>query len=186
MSISNSKELLIKATAEKYAVGAFNVTNIAQMAAVIETAAELKAPVIIQTSVAPVKQLTPELFAAAFRNIAERVDISVAIQLDHCTSIDLCKRCIDAGYTSIMIDASKETLEDNIRITKTVVDYARENNDVSIEGELGTVGGVEDQVRVVMSQVELCDPQNALKFIEETGLDNFAPAIGTAHGIYKS
>ncbi len=186
MAVSNTKDLLIKATGGRYSVGAFNVTNIVQMAAVVDAASELSSPVIIQTSVSPAMQLGPELFSASYRSLAESVDIPVALQLDHCTDIDFCKRCIDAGYTSIMIDASGEKLEENIRITSAVVKYAGSDTAVSIEGELGTVGGVEDQVRVSMSEVELCDPETAVRFVEETGLDNLAPAIGTAHGIYKT
>jgi tagatose 1,6-diphosphate aldolase GatY/KbaY len=142
--------------------------------------------VIIQTSVSPAKQLTPELFGVAFRFLAQNSSVPVALQLDHCSDIDFCKRCVDAGYTSIMIDASKETLKNNIQMTKTVVDYTRTKGNASIEGELGTVGGVEDQIRVVESDVELCDPLMAVKFVNETSLDNLAPAIGTAHGIYKT
>ncbi|MDA3941476.1 MAG: class II fructose-bisphosphate aldolase family protein [Spirochaetia bacterium] len=186
MSISNSKDLLIKATVGKYAVGAFNVTSIIQMVAIIEAAEEVNSPVIIQTSVSPAKQLTPELFGVAFRFLAQNSSVPVALQLDHCSDIDFCKRCVDAGYTSIMIDASKETLKNNIQMTKTVVDYTRTKGNASIEGELGTVGGVEDQIRVVESDVELCDPLMAVKFVNETSLDNLAPAIGTAHGIYKT
>ena len=186
MSISNTKEILTKATVGKYSVGAFNVTSIIQMIAVVEAAVEVNSPVIIQTSVSPVKQLSPEVFGAAFRSIAEKATVPVALQLDHCTDVDFCNSCVDAGYTSIMIDASKENFKENVRMTKAVVEYSRTRGNVSVEGELGTVGGVEDQVRVVESEVELCDPDMAVKFVEETGLDNLAPAIGTAHGIYKT
>ncbi len=186
MSISNTKELLLKATVGKYAVGAFNVTSIIQMVAVVEAAVEVNSPVIIQTSVSPSKQLGPELFGAAFRSIAEKAAVPVALQLDHCTDVDFCKRCVDAGYTSIMIDASKQIFEENIRQTAKVVKYAHKNGYVSVEGELGTVGGVEDQLRVANSEVELCDPDIAVEFVEKTSLDNLAPAIGTAHGIYKT
>ncbi len=186
MSISNTKELLKKATIGKYAVGAFNVTSIIQMIAVVEAAAEVNSPVIIQTSVSPAKQVSPEVFGAAFRSIAENTAVPVALQLDHCTDVDFCNCCVDAGYTSIMIDASKENFENNVRMTASVVEYARSRGNASVEGELGTVGGVEDQVRVSLSKVELCDQDMAVKFVEKTGLDNLAPAIGTAHGIYKT
>jgi len=186
MSISNTKDLLKKATIGKYAVGAFNITSIIQMVAVVEAAEELNSPVIIQTSVSPSKQLTPELLGSVFKFLASNATIPVAIQLDHSTDVGFCKRCIDAGYTSIMIDASKQNFEENVRQTAYVVQYAHRRGNVSVEGELGTVGGVEDQVRVVESKVELCDPRMAVKFVEQTGLDNLAPAIGTAHGIYKS
>jgi tagatose 1,6-diphosphate aldolase GatY/KbaY len=186
MAISNTNELLTKATVGKYAVGAFNVTSIIQMMAVVEAAVEVNSPVIIQTSVSPTKQLSPELFGAAFRFLAENAAVPVALQLDHCTDVEFCKRCVDAGYTSIMIDASKESFDKNAGMTASVVKYAHSMGDISVEGELGTVGGVEDQVRVANSEVELCDPDMAVKFVEETGIDNLAPAIGTAHGIYKT
>ncbi len=125
MSVSNTKELLIKATVGKYAVGAFNVTSVIQMVALVEAAEEVNSPVIIQTSVSPAKQLMPELIASAFRSLATNATVPVALQLDHCTDVDFCKRCIDAGYTSIMIDASKENLKVNVEMTKTVIDYAR-------------------------------------------------------------
>jgi ketose-bisphosphate aldolase len=174
------------ATKEKYSVGAFNITNIIQMEAVVEAAVEKKAPLIIQTSVAPSKFLKPKVLAAVYRTLAESAPIPICLHLDHCTDVDFCRTCADAGYTNIMIDASKQVYEENIRQTKEVADYCHRVGDISVEGELGTVSGVEDQIKVSEDEAALCDPETAVYFVEETGIDILAPAIGTAHGIYKT
>ena len=186
MAIVDAKAMLLKATEEKYAVGAFNCTNLIQMEAVVEAAVELNAPLILQASVAPSTFLKPQVIAAIFRTLAESAPIPICLHLDHCNEVDFCKECADAGYTNIMIDASKQEFGENIRQTKEVVDYCHALGGVSVEGELGTVSGVEDQVRVAEDEAELCDPQQALDFVEQTGIDIFAPAIGTAHGVYKT
>jgi len=186
MAIVNAKEMLLKATKEKYSVGAFNITNIIQMEAVVEAAVEKKAPLIIQTSVTPSKFLKPRVLAAVFRTLAESAPIPICLHLDHCTDVDFCRTCADAGYSNIMIDASKQLYEENIRQTKEVADYCHRVGDISVEGELGTVSGVEDQIKVAEDEAALCDPETAVHFVEETGIDIFAPAIGTAHGIYKT
>ena len=186
MSIVDAKAMLLKATEEKYAVGAFNCTNLIQMEAVVEAAVELKAPLILQASVAPSIFLKPQVIAAIYRTLAESATIPICLHLDHCNEVDFCKECADAGYTNIMIDASKQEIGENIRQTKEVVDYCHALGGVSVEGELGTVSGVEDQVRVAEDEAQLCDPQQALDFVDQTGIDIFAPAIGTAHGVYKT
>ncbi len=186
MAIVNAKEMLLKATKEKYSVGAFNITNIIQMEAVVEAAVEKKAPLIIQISVTPSKFLKPKVVAAVFRTLAETASIPICLHLDHCTDVDFCRTCADAGYTNIMIDASKQIYEENIRQTKEVADYCHRVGDISVEGELGTVSGVEDQIKVAEDEAALCDPETAVHFVEETGIDILAPAIGTAHGIYKT
>jgi len=186
MAIVNAREMLLKATKEKYAVGAFNITNIIQMEAVVEAAVEKKAPLIIQTSVTPAKFLMPKVVAAVYRTLAESAPIPICLHLDHCTDVDFCRTCADAGYTNIMIDASKQVYEENIRQTKEVTDYCHRVGDISVEGELGTVSGVEDQIKVADDEAALCDPDTAVSFVEETGIDILAPAIGTAHGIYKT
>ena len=186
MAIVNAKEMLLKATKEKYSVGAFNITNIIQMEAVVEAAVEKKAPLIIQVSVAPSKFLKPKVLAAVYRTLAESAPIPICLHLDHCTDIDFCRTCADARYTNIMIDASKQVYEENIRQTKDVAAYCHRVGDVSVEGELGTVSGVEDQIKVSEDEAALCDPETAVHFVEETGIDILAPAIGTAHGIYKT
>jgi ketose-bisphosphate aldolase len=186
MSILNAKEMLLKATEEHYAVGAFNITSLVQMEAVIEAHIECKAPVIIQTSVAPSKFLGIPVLVAIYHALAEGAPIPVCLHLDHCTDVAYCKKCAGAGYTNIMIDASKQLFDENIRQTKEVTDYAHSVGNISVEGELGTVSGVEDQVRVIENEAELCNPDQVLEFIERSGVDLLAPAIGTAHGIYKT
>jgi ketose-bisphosphate aldolase len=186
MSIVNAKEILLKATKEKYSVGAFNITNIIQMEAVVEAAVEKKAPLIIQISVAPSKFLKPKVVAGVYRILAESAPIPICLHLDHCRDVDFCRTCADAGYSNIMIDASKQIYEENVRQTKEVVDYCHRVGDISVEGELGTVSGVEDQIKVADNEAALCDPETAVSFVNETGIDIMAPAIGTAHGIYKT
>jgi tagatose 1,6-diphosphate aldolase GatY/KbaY len=186
MSIVNAREIMLEAAENKYAIGAFNVTNILQMEAVVEAAVEKKSPLIIQTSVKPSKFIGRHVFVAVFRTLAEAAPIPICLHVDHCTDIDYCKQCADAGYTNIMIDASKQIYEENIRQTKEVVDYCHSIGDISVEGELGTVSGVEDQIRVAEDEAALANPQQSVEFVERTGVDIFAPAIGTAHGVYKT
>jgi len=186
MSIVNAKKMLLKATKEKYSVGAFNITNIIQMEAVVEAAVEKKAPLIIQVSVTPSKFLKPKVLVAVYRTLAESAPIPICLHLDHCTDVDFCRTCADAGYTNIMIDASKQVYEENIRQTKEVADYCHRVGDRAVEGELGTGSGVEEQIKVSEDEAALCDPKTAVHFVEETGIDILAPAIGTAHGIYRT
>ena len=186
MSLVNAKEMLVKATEEKYAVGAFNITNLIQMEAVVEAAVNKKAPLIIQTSVTPSKFLGPRVLGAIYKTLAESAPIPICLHLDHCTDVEYCKECADAGYTNIMIDASKQVFQENIKQTKEVCDYCHNIGGISVEGELGTVSGIEDQVKVAEDEAALCDPEQALEFVDQTGIDIFAPAIGTAHGVYKT
>ena len=186
MSVENAKGMLTKATQGKYAVGAFNVTDFVQMEGVIEAAVNKKAPLIIQTSVEPSKFYGRKTMVAAFRALAEAAPIPICLHLDHCTDVDYCKKCADACYTNIMIDASKLPFEENIRATKEVVDYCHKVGAISVEAELGTVSGVEDQIKVVEDEAQLANPQQSVEFVDRTGVDLFAPAIGTAHGVYTT
>ncbi len=186
MSIVNALEITRQAAKEGYAIGAFNITSINQMQGVIEAAVEKKAPLIIQASVTPSKFLKPELIVSVYHTLASQAPIPICLHLDHCTDVEFCKKLADIGYTNIMIDASKQAFEENIRQTKEVVDYCHANSDATVEGELGTVSGVEDQIRVSEDEAALCNPQEAVMFVERTGVDIFAPAIGTAHGVYKT
>ena len=186
MSIVNAKEIMIPAAKEGWAVGAFNVTDLLQFEAVIDAAIEKKAPVIVQTSVKPSQFLGTNMMVAIYRTLAESAPVPVCLHLDHSTDINYCKKCADAGYTNIMIDASKQSYEENIRQTKEVVDYAHSVGNISVEGELGTVGGVEDQIKVAEDEAQLANPEQSIEFVERTGVDIFAPAIGTAHGVYKT
>jgi len=186
MSITTAKEILIEAAENRYAVGAFNITNLIQMEAVFEAAVDKKAPLIIQTSVAPSMFLGRDVLFAIFKTLAESAPIPVALHLDHCTDVEYCKKCADTGYTNIMIDASKQPYEDNIRQTKEISDYCHALGGISVEGELGTVSGVEDQIKVAEDEAALCNPEQSVEFVERTAVDLFAPAIGTAHGVYKT
>ena len=186
MSIVSAKEMLIDATQGKYAVGAFNVTSLVQLQAVVEAASERKAPVMIQTSVKPSQFYGRDVLVALYRAYASAAPVPICLHLDHCTDVDYCKKCADAGYTNIMIDASKQTFDENVRQTKEIVDYCHGLGDITVEGELGTVSGVEDQIKVTEDEAQLANPQQSLEFVERTGLDLFAPAIGTAHGVYKT
>lgn len=186
MSIVNAKEILVEAAKGKYAVGAFNITDLIQLEGVVDAAVEKKSPLIIQTSVKPSKFLGTKVLVAIYKTIAESAPIPICLHLDHCTEVDYCKTCADAGYTNIMIDASKQTFEENIRQTKEVVDYCHSVGDISVEGELGTVSGVEDQIKVAEDEAALANPVQGVEFVERTGVDIFAPAIGTAHGVYKT
>jgi ketose-bisphosphate aldolase len=186
MSIVNAKEIMVEALKCKYAVGAFNVTDLLQFEAVIDAAVETKSPVIVQTSVKPSQFLGTNMMVAIYRTLAESAPVPVCLHLDHCTDVDYCKKCADAGYTNIMIDASKQSYEENIRQTKEVADYCHKIGGISVEGELGTVSGVEDQIKVSEDEAQLANPQQSVEFCERTGIDIFAPAIGTAHGVYKT
>ena len=186
MSIVNAKEIMIPAAKEGWAVGAFNVTDLLQFEAVIDAAIEKRTPVIVQTSVKPSQFLGTQMMVNIFRTLAESAPVPVCLHLDHSPSIDYCKKCADAGYTNIMIDASKQSYEENIRQTKEVVDYCHAIGGISVEGELGTVGGVEDQIKVAEDEAQLANPEQSIEFVERTGVDIFAPAIGTAHGVYKT
>jgi ketose-bisphosphate aldolase len=186
MSIVNAKEIMFPALEGGYAIGAFNITDLIQFEAVIDAAVEKKAPVIVQTSVKPSQFHGADLLVAIYRNIASSAPIPVCLHLDHCTTVDYCNKCADAGYTNIMIDASKQVFEENIRQTREVVDYAHSVGNISVEGELGTVGGVEDQIKVAEDEAQLANPEKCVEFVERTGVDIFGPAIGTAHGVYKT
>lgn len=186
MSIVNAREILVEAAKGKYAIGAFNVTDLIQLEGVVDAAVELKSPVIIQTSVKPSKFLGTDVLVSIFRTIASSAPVPICLHLDHCTEVAYCKKCADAGYTNIMIDASKQPYENNISQTREVAQYCHEAGNISVEGELGTVGGVEDQIKVAEDEAQLANPEQAVRFVKETGVDIFAPAIGTAHGVYKT
>jgi ketose-bisphosphate aldolase len=186
MSIVNAKEIMVEAAKGKYAVGAFNVTDLVQFEAVVQAASDKKAPVIVQTSVKPSKFYGRNVMVAIYRALAQSAPIPVCLHLDHCTELDYCKQCADAGYTNIMVDASKNPYEENVRQTKEVAEYCHSVGNISVEGELGTVSGVEDQIKVAEDESALANPTQAVEFVERTGIDIFAPAIGTAHGVYKT
>jgi ketose-bisphosphate aldolase len=186
MPVVNTKDLLTAAARGGYAVGAFNITSLVQMEAAAEAASSKNAPLIIQVSAKTAKFLKAEVLIAAFKALAQSVTVPLSLHLDHCTEVEYCRHCADAGFTSVMIDASKLSLKENIRQTREVCEYCHRRGDVAVEGELGTVAGVEDLIVVGEGEAELCDPDQALEMVTATGVDFFAPAIGTAHGVYKS
>lgn len=184
MPLVSSTPMLQKAREGGYAVAAFNVHTLEMLQAVAEAATELDAPVILQTTMGTVNHLGPEYIAAAARVAAARTHVPVALHLDHCTDFAMIVRCMRAGYTSIMVDASMHPYADNVRATKRVVEMAAAVG-INVEAELGKVGGVEDDISVADHEEALADPDECVSFVAETRVPTLAPAIGTAHGLYK-
>lgn len=182
MAYVTTKELLADAVSHRYAVGAFNCENLEMAMAIVAAGEACRAPLIIQTTPSTVNYASVGLFAAMVRELAENAKIPVALHLDHGSSYELCEAALDAGYSSLMIDGSKESLEDNIALTKRVVSLASEKG-IPVEAELGTVGGKEDST--FSSGTAYTDPDDALRFVRETGCSSLAVGIGTAHGVYK-
>ena len=181
--LTTTKEMFKKAQEGKYAIGAFNVENMEMVMAVIEAAKELNSPVIMQTTPSTVKYASLDYFLANVKVAAKNTHIPVAIHLDHGSSFELASQAYRVGYTSIMIDGSHSDFETNIKLTKSVVDMCRASN-ISVEAELGKVGGKEDDLDGGDNN-PYTDPQEAKEFVERTGIDSLAVAIGTAHGLYK-
>ncbi len=181
MPLVDSKNMLLAAQKGGYAVGAFNAENMEMIKAIIAAAEELKAPVMIQTTPSTIRYGTSATYAGIVKAEAARAKVPVSLHLDHGSSYELVVECIKDGYTSVMIDGSHESFEDNIAITKKVVDYAKENG-IPVEAELGKVGGKEDDLETEADTNT--DPMQAKEFVERTGVDSLAVAIGTAHGFY--
>lgn len=179
---TTSKEMLAEAKKGNYAVGAFNIENMEMVKAVIRAAEELRAPVMIQTTPGTVKYGSLETYAAIVKAEAEKATVPVCLHLDHGNSFEMAIQAIKAGYSSVMIDGSKLSLEDNIALSKRVADVGRAV-DIPVEAELGKVGGKEDDT--VSSGPSYTDPAEAKRFVEETMVDSLAIGIGTAHGVYK-
>ena len=185
MALVTTKEMFEKAYNGGYAVGAFNVNNMEIVQGITEAANELKSPVILQVSkgaraYANHTYLIKMIEAA----VIENPDIPIALHLDHGDSFETCKSCIDGGFSSVMIDMSSKPFEENIAITKQVVDYAHAHG-VVVEAELGTLAGVEDEVVVEHGQESYTRPEEVEEFVDRTGCDSLAIAIGTSHGAYK-
>ena len=183
MSLVTTKELLLDAQKNGYAVGAFNVENMEMVQAVVAAAEELKSPVIMQTTPSTIKYASPEMFYANVAAAAKNASVPVVMHLDHGSSFELAVHAFRAGYTSIMIDGSHSVFEENIAITKSVVDVCHAGN-VPVEAELGKVGGKEDDLDGGNGGGYTV-PSEAVEFVEKTGIDSLAVAIGTAHGVYK-
>jgi len=184
MPLVTSKEMLLKAQQGGYAVGAFNAENMEMVKAIIEAAEELKAPVMIQTTPSTIKYGTVETYGAIVAAEAKKASVPVCLHLDHGSSFDLALQAMKAGYTSVMIDGSKYDFEENIALTRKVVEYAHSKG-VVVEAELGKLAGIEDDVNVSASDAMYTDPDQAKEFVDRTSCDSLAIAIGTSHGAYK-
>ncbi len=183
MAYVSSKELLLKAQEGNYAVGAFNVENMEMVQAVISAATELSSPVILQTTYSTLNYATPKTFVGMVKSLAKEAPIPVALHLDHGDSYERALTCLDSGYSSIMIDGSHSPFYENIEVTAKVVEIAKQKN-IPVEAELGKVGGKEDDLDGGAGNYT--DPKEAVEFVEKTGIDSLAIAIGTAHGIYAT
>ncbi|OAA31209.1 tagatose-bisphosphate aldolase [Kosmotoga arenicorallina S304] len=191
MPYVNTKDILEKASEGFYAVPALNINNLEFLQAIIEAGLEESAPVIIETSEGAIKYAGngnimrgAKLFVDMVREYADTIDIPVALHLDHGKHFEYIIAAIKAGYSSVMIDASEHNFEENLSITKKVVEIAHSVN-VSVEAELGRLVGIEDNVVVAAHEAALVDPDEAVEFVEKTGVDFLAPAIGTSHGAFK-
>ena len=180
MPFVNTKEMLKKAQEGKYAIGAFNAENMEMVQAILAAAEKMRAPVMIQTTPGTLKYADPMVFAGMVSRMAAAASVPAALHLDHGNSYDLAKYCVRQGYTSIMIDGSLLPFEENVALSRRVVEMA---GDLPVEAELGTVGGKEDTHE---AGVAYTDPAQAEEFVRRTGIFSFAPAIGTAHGVYKA
>ena len=184
MALVNTTEMFKKAYAGGYAVGAFNVNNMEIIQGITEAAAETKSPLILQVSAGARKYAKHVYLVKLVEAAIADTGLDIALHLDHGDDFDICKACIDGGFTSVMIDGSKHSFEDNIALTKQVVDYAHQFN-VTVEGELGRLAGVEDDVNVSEADSSYTDPAQVEEFVSRTGVDSLAIAIGTSHGAYK-
>jgi len=180
----NTKQLFEKALKEKYAIGAFNINNMELLQGIITAGEELKSPLILQVSAGARKYANSKYLIKLAEAALETSTIPIALHLDHGEDFEICKACIDDGFSSVMIDASKYDFEENIRLTKEVVDYAHSKS-VVVEAELGKLAGIEDAVSVESANAIYTDPIKAKEFVERTGCDSLAVAIGTSHGAYK-
>lgn len=182
MSFVTSEEMMKEADKNGYAIGAFNVENMEMVMAVIKACEELRSPAILQTTPSTVKYAGLDMYYANVATAAKKASVPIALHLDHGSSFELAMQALRAGYTSIMIDGSHDSFEDNIAVSKRVADACRPNG-VPVEAELGKVGGKEDDLEC--DDPGYTDPDDAVKFVNETGITSLAVAIGTAHGIYK-
>ena len=184
MPLVTMTEMLQAAKQAKYAVGAFNILDYSSAVAVVRAAEKLSTPVIVQTSVKTVKFWGASAIVSWMRHITASSALPVALHLDHCKDVEVIKSCIDAGWTSVMIDASAKPYAENLETTRGVVELAQAAS-VSVEAEMGRIVGVEDDIFVAQQDANLAIPDEAVSFCQGLGLAAFAPAIGTAHGVYK-
>lgn len=185
MSLVTTKEMFEKAMKEGYAIGAFNVNNMEIVQGIVDAAGEQNSPVILQASSSAIKYARINyLMKMVSAAVEEHPNIPIAIHLDHGPDFETCKMCVDNGFTSVMFDGSKYDFEENVRLTKEVVDYAHAHG-VVVEAELGKLAGIEDDVNVAEADAMYTDPAQAEEFVKRTGVDSLAIAIGTSHGAYK-
>ena len=184
MPLVTTKEMFEKAYNGGYAIGAFNVNNMEIVQGITEAAAELNAPLILQVSKGARAYANHTYLMKLVEAAVIETGLPIALHLDHGDSFDICKSCIDGGFTSVMIDASSKSFEENIEITKKVVEYAHDHG-VVVEAELGTLAGIEDEVSVSAEDSSYTTPEDVQEFVERTGCDSLAIAIGTSHGAYK-
>ncbi len=184
MPLVTTKEMFEKSMKEGFAIGAFNINNMEILQGIVDAAEKQKSPVILQASSGAIKYARIKYLMKMVEAAAEETTIPIAIHLDHGADFEACKMCIDNGFTSVMIDGSKYSFEENIEITKKVVEYAHARG-VVVEAELGQLAGIEDDVNVSEADAKYTDPDQAKEFVERTGCDSLAIAIGTSHGAYK-
>lgn len=184
MGMTRLTDILVPACAGGYSVPAFNILNHLTIIAVIEECEAARSPVVIQTSAATVQFYGVEKLARLVMLEAESATIPAALHLDHCVDLELARQCADSGWTSVMLDASRLPFAENVAMTREATEYAHARG-VDVEGELGAIAGVEDAVSVNAAEARLADVGDSREYVRATGIDAFAPAIGTAHGMYK-
>ncbi len=184
MSLVTSKEMFRKAYEGHYAVGAFNVNNMEIIQGIVDAAKQENAPLILQVSAGARKYANPIYLRKLVEAAIEDSGLDICLHLDHGEDFEICKQCVDDGFTSVMIDGSKHPFEENIALTKRVVEYAHSKG-VVVEAELGKLAGIEDDVNVSAKDATFTDPDQAAEFVARTGVDSLAIAIGTSHGAYK-
>lgn len=184
MALVTSKEMFAKALQNDYAVGAFNVNNMEIIQGIVDAAKEEQAPLILQVSAGARKYAKPAYLLKLVEAAILDTGLDIVLHLDHGEDFDICKKCVDDGFTSVMIDGSKHEFKENLELTKQVVEYAHAHG-VVVEAELGKLAGVEDNVKVDARSATFTDPEEAAEFVAKTGVDSLAIAIGTSHGAYK-
>jgi fructose-bisphosphate aldolase, class II len=184
MALVTSKEMFQKALSKDYAVGAFNVNNMEIIQGIVDAAKAEQSALILQVSAGARKYARPAYLIKLVEAAVMDTDLDICLHLDHGEDFDICKKCVDDGFTSVMIDGSRFPLEQNIALTRQVVEYAHSKG-VVVEAELGKLAGIEDDVNVDIRAATFTDPDEAAEFVEKTGVDSLAIAIGTSHGAYK-
>jgi fructose-bisphosphate aldolase, class II len=184
MPLVTSKEMFKKAYDGKYAIGAFNINNMEILQGIVDAAKEENAPIILQVSPDALRYARHLYLVKLVEAAVEETGLPIVLHLDHGGDFEICKFCIDGGFTSVMIDGSKHPFEENVEMTKRVVDYAHQKG-VVVEAELGKLAGIEDAVNVNVADATFTDPDQAVEFVKRTGVDSLAVAIGTSHGAYK-